>query len=263
MRAEGLLAVLLVGITLPAYPNGALADKTDRQYRHAVDIFRSGDLEAAARELEEILRKKPNYANARILLGAIHFRFGEKADHDGDRARALSEIEEALRLDPDEAYWHSALARVLNEQGDAEGATKECNAAATLSPDDSGLAFGCGLKTTAPPGTKAGEKQRKEARARTGSIKVGANITEPIATYRPDPPYSAKARSAHYQGTVVLALVVNAVGSVEDLSVVRPLGLGLDENALRDVLTWKFKPAERDGVPVPVRVLVEVSFRLY
>jgi len=29
------------------------------------------------------------------------------------------------------------------------------------------------------------------------------------------------------------------------------------------VSTWKFKPGTRQGVPVPVRVMVEVSFRLF
>jgi TonB family protein len=52
-------------------------------------------------------------------------------------------------------------------------------------------------------------------------------------------------------------------GSVTDARVMKPLGLGLDEKALETVRTWKFKPGMRNGIPVPVRVLVEVSFRLF
>jgi TonB family protein len=33
--------------------------------------------------------------------------------------------------------------------------------------------------------------------------------------------------------------------------------------AIETVKTWKFKPATRNGVPVPVRVVVEVTFRLF
>jgi periplasmic protein TonB len=66
-----------------------------------------------------------------------------------------------------------------------------------------------------------------------------------------------------YQGTAVLWIVVTAQGDVAQERLVKPLGLGLGQNALRTVRTWKFKPATRNGVPVPVRVMVEVSFRLF
>jgi TonB family protein len=39
--------------------------------------------------------------------------------------------------------------------------------------------------------------------------------------------------------------------------------MGLDENAVKTVKTWKFKAAQRNGAPVPVKVMVEVSFRLF
>ena len=96
-----------------------------------------------------------------------------------------------------------------------------------------------------------------------GAYSVGGNVTAPIAIYKPEPAYSEEARKAKYQGTVVLWIVVDAQGNVTDARVVRPLGLGLDEKALETVKTWKFKPALRNGVPVAVRVGVEVSFRLF
>jgi len=37
----------------------------------------------------------------------------------------------------------------------------------------------------------------------------------------------------------------------------------LDEKALDAVRTWRFEPARKDGVPVAVRISVEVNFRLY
>jgi TonB family protein len=95
-----------------------------------------------------------------------------------------------------------------------------------------------------------------------GPYSVGGGISEPIPTYVPLPAYSEEARKAKYQGNVVLWIVVDAQGNVTDARVVRPLGLGLDEKAVETVQTWKFKPAMRNGVPVPVRVSVEVFFRL-
>jgi TonB family protein len=96
-----------------------------------------------------------------------------------------------------------------------------------------------------------------------GPYRVGGSISAPIPTYQPVPAYSEEARKAKYQGTVVLLIVVDAQGNVTDCRVVRPLGLGLDEKATETVRTWKFKPAMRNGVPVPVRVIVEVFFHLF
>jgi TonB family protein len=96
-----------------------------------------------------------------------------------------------------------------------------------------------------------------------GIYSVGGGVSAPIPIYKPEPAYSEEARKAKYQGTVVLWIVVDTQGNVTDPRVVRPLGLGLDEKALETVRTWKFKPALRNGSPVPVRVIVEVSFRLF
>jgi TonB family protein len=96
-----------------------------------------------------------------------------------------------------------------------------------------------------------------------GIYSVGGGVSAPIPIFKPEPPYSEEARKAKYQGTVVLMIVVDAQGNVTDCKVVRPLGLGLDEKATETVRTWKFKPAMRNATPVPVRVIVEVSFRLF
>jgi len=96
-----------------------------------------------------------------------------------------------------------------------------------------------------------------------GIYSVGGGVSAPIPIFKPEPPYSEEARKAKYQGTVVLTIVVDAQGNVTDCKVMRPLGLGLDEKATETVRTWKFKPAMRNATPVPVRVIVEVSFRLF
>ena len=96
-----------------------------------------------------------------------------------------------------------------------------------------------------------------------GPFSVGGGVSAPIPIYKPEPAYSEEARKAKYQGTVVLWIIVDTQGNVTEARVVRPLGLGLDEKALETVRTWKFKPALRNGAPVPVRVSVEVSFRLF
>jgi protein TonB len=95
-----------------------------------------------------------------------------------------------------------------------------------------------------------------------GSFQIGGGVSAPVAIYSPDPPYTEQAREAKYQGDVVLEIVVQPDGSVSAVQVVKPAGLGLDQSAVKTVRTWKFKPGLRNGAPVPVRMLVDVTFRL-
>jgi len=95
-----------------------------------------------------------------------------------------------------------------------------------------------------------------------GIYKVGPGVTPPVAVYSPDPSYSEQAAKAKYQGTLVLTVVVGADGAVQQARVVRSLGMGLDENAIETVKTWRFKPAARCGKAVAVEVSVEITFEL-
>jgi len=89
-------------------------------------------------------------------------------------------------------------------------------------------------------------------------------VSTPKCVYCPPAEYTAKARKAKVNGVVVLAVIVNADGTVRDVTVTKSLGDGLDESAANTVKKWEFKPAvDRDGNPVPVKVVVQVSFHLY
>jgi TonB family protein len=123
--------------------------------------------------------------------------------------------------------------------------------------------IGSGTGTGIGPGDGAGLGPGDKAGFGNGPFRIGGDVSAPIAIFKPEPPYSEEARKAKYQGTVDLMIVVDAQGNVTECKVVRPLGLGLDEKATETVRTWKFKPAMRNATPVPVRVLVEVSFRLF
>lgn len=96
-----------------------------------------------------------------------------------------------------------------------------------------------------------------------GVYHVGGGVSAPSLIYGPDPEYSEEARKAKYQGTVVLWLIVGTDGLPHDAKIYRSLGMGLDEQALKAIKTWKFEPGRRNGVAVAVQVNVEVNFRLY
>jgi TonB family protein len=62
---------------------------------------------------------------------------------------------------------------------------------------------------------------------------------------------------------VSVEIVVGAEGVPRALRVRKSLGLGLDEEAIAAVRTWRFGPGMREGVPVPVIARVDVNFRLF
>jgi periplasmic protein TonB len=96
-----------------------------------------------------------------------------------------------------------------------------------------------------------------------GVFRVGGGVSAPRAIYQPDPEYSEEARKAKYQGTVVLAAIIDANGHPRDIRVARSVGLGLDEKAMEAVKTWRFEPAKKDNQAVAVLVNIEVTFNLY
>jgi TonB family protein len=88
-------------------------------------------------------------------------------------------------------------------------------------------------------------------------------IQAPVPLLQPEPPYTPEARGAHVTGTSILRVVIDEQGRVGDVFLQKPIGMGLDESAVETVRRWRFKPALKDGKPVKVSVMVQVSFRLF
>lgn len=84
----------------------------------------------------------------------------------------------------------------------------------------------------------------------------------PQLIYKVEPEYSEEARKSRFEGTVVLAIEVDANGHTSHIRVVRPLGLGLDQKAIEAVMVWRFRPAVENGKPAAAPATVEVNFRL-
>jgi TonB family protein len=95
-----------------------------------------------------------------------------------------------------------------------------------------------------------------------GIFRVGGGVSAPTILSRVEPQYSEEARKARYQGTVVLEAIVRRDGTVDILRVVRSLGFGLDENAIRALKQWRFRPGMMNGQPVDISLNIEVNFNL-
>jgi TonB family protein len=93
--------------------------------------------------------------------------------------------------------------------------------------------------------------------------KIGPGVSPPVVLYIPTAKFTKAARKANYQGVVVLSTIVNEQGLPQNVHVVQSLGMGLDENAVEAVKKYRFKPAMKNGKPVPVMINVEINFHLY
>ena len=92
----------------------------------------------------------------------------------------------------------------------------------------------------------------------------GNDVTLPVVIRQVRAQYTQEAKDARIQGIVVLEVVVRANGDVGDVKVSKSLDptYGLDEQAVKAMKQWKFKPGTKDGKPVAVRVEVEMTFTL-
>jgi TonB family protein len=82
-----------------------------------------------------------------------------------------------------------------------------------------------------------------------------------LSTFEP-----ASNQYAQDKGVVGMALyhvVIGADGRPGEIAVARPIGFGLDENAVEAIRNAKFEAAMKDGKPVPVLLDLVVEFRIY
>ena len=95
-----------------------------------------------------------------------------------------------------------------------------------------------------------------------GAYRIGGDVSAPALVSKVEPEYSEEARQAKYSGSVLLSVVVDENGVPQNIKVVRPLGMGLDQKAIEAVMKWRFRPGMKGGKAVPVMAQIEVSFRI-
>lgn len=91
-------------------------------------------------------------------------------------------------------------------------------------------------------------------------------ITKPVpADYlnNPPPQYPSTARRRKQEGTVMVDVLVSALGRPKGLSIAKSSGVELlDMAALQAIQQWKFVPAKQGSRIVEARVRVPITFRL-
>jgi TonB family protein len=91
-------------------------------------------------------------------------------------------------------------------------------------------------------------------------LKIEKHIVPPKPLDTPQPANGAPTCKVKHEGTVLLWIGINELGTVDIVKVERSLDLALDGKAIEAVKKWRFAPATKDGQPVPVQTNVEVHF---
>ncbi|HKC00405.1 MAG TPA: energy transducer TonB [Terriglobales bacterium] len=81
-------------------------------------------------------------------------------------------------------------------------------------------------------------------------------------TFKPRPVYTDEGRQLKIEGEVLVEVVFSATGQIRIVKVVRGLGHGLDESAVRAAEKIQFKPALRDGHPADFEAVLHIVFQL-
>ncbi len=85
--------------------------------------------------------------------------------------------------------------------------------------------------------------------------------TPPVLVVSNKPEYTPEARQLNIQGDVVLSVTITSAGTTVVHGVVRGLGHGLDQSAIRSASTYRFRPATRNGQPVDYSTNIIVRFQ--
>lgn len=92
-------------------------------------------------------------------------------------------------------------------------------------------------------------------------LRVGGAIAPPEKRVNVAPVYPMSARTARVEGSVDLEITIGPDGSVDDVTVIKPVHQ-LTDAAIAAVRRWKYAPTIVNGAPVPVKMMVRVAFTL-
>ncbi|HJU55150.1 MAG TPA: tetratricopeptide repeat protein [Pyrinomonadaceae bacterium] len=263
-------------------------DDVNAQYYLGLALYSVGELDAARPSFEAVVKLLPEFADA-------HAKLALPLILNNDAAGALREGRRALELGDRSAEVHYAVGEAHLRQDEAAKALEEAEAALRIRPD---MPEALILKSFASydlkrhheaaeslerflklnPNDEDAETWREQVETwrRFGRTEPEDKHDAPRTTFspkevekkahllsRPEPQYSAGARKAGAQGTVVLRAVLSSDGTVKNMYVKRALGYGLTTRAVRAARMIKFEPATIGGRPVSQYIQIEYNFNLY
>lgn len=80
---------------------------------------------------------------------------------------------------------------------------------------------------------------------------TGPDVRPAIETTLLDPPVSRTEIPAGFEGDVIVEITIDEQGNVTGARLLQGIGHGIDEKILATVHNWHYRPATKDGVPIP------------
>jgi TonB family protein len=229
--------------------------------RHAPDPCLAAAVGLACRRLAQIYERGEG-TKKEELFAAGYDRIGSKRG-DAVSSVALSRMLEAgTPLPKDLARAHAPLRLAC---GQANTLSTKCGMTeARVSEYQKVATEACeSLHDADNPETAPSEWTADAADGTLEVCKPGEHgISEPRKIHEQVPSYPRDARSARVQGKVLLRAFIDVDGHVVDLTVVSSPNESLTKAAIATVWQWVYAPTLVDGMPLPTRMTVTVTFRL-
>ncbi len=80
---------------------------------------------------------------------------------------------------------------------------------------------------------------------------LGDEVIPALVQTFPDPKIQRSEIPSGVQGDVVVEITIDAQGNVVEERLLKGIGYGIDERVIAAVRGWRFRPATRNGVPIP------------
>jgi TonB family protein len=235
----------------------------------------------ALNELAQLYSRNNKHAEAAVTYGKVANLWGDAAGRkNAGLARYLMEkgsaesrgglpmqaeqtFRESLAILKDISQDRTAFAYiVLGSLGNALSVQGKPEAAAVIAEAGAGLEKLMG-RVLPEIARTMGPAFLKEYRSASAIPAPTPPTTAPQPLSMPQPGYTNAARKARITGAITAWLRISESGSVENVWVVKPLGLGLDEQVIDVLSKWRFRPAMRSGTPTATEFQTLMNFYLY
>ena len=85
---------------------------------------------------------------------------------------------------------------------------------------------------------------------------------KPVPVKTPPPVYPTDMKRQEVTGVVAVTIVIDENGEVTSATVAKSSRPEFEQAAIDAVKKWKFKPAQKDGAPVKIKVTIPLRFNL-
>jgi TonB family protein len=256
---------------LKAFETAIRFEPTNSAYRvnlaHVLLMRRK--IDAAQRELGHVLKTEPTHPEALYLL-AISDSWEGKVE------RAIGTAEQLIGLHPTLSSGYILKADLLvQELGSDTGTTDMRQKGAEVLRNSVEVLRLAQSRVTDPEGAKQIETElnnkqifaeylaRDSLTGPSAPVTPEPGVTPLKITYKQKAQYTDRARTSGVQGSIVIAVLFGADGRIANTLLIKRLGYGLDENAIRAARAMRFEPQKKDGNPVSVVRLVSYTFNIY